>query len=358
MKCYAVNDWDPLKSVALGSFMDPKIVKDIFNHSFYKDFLPIAQRLADETWHDLNVIQQKLEDLGVEVIRPNQEVLSTFQLKQAETLKLNLDTNTTSIAANVFMGKIPIPLAPRNDMMVYKDIIFTNGDQPCFIDLDQFENKIVDAYEMDWGYVHWPAVTRVNDRLVFGDEFSSKLIDSVMSYFPDSTFTSTDIRGHVDASLACIKEGVLLTTERNADEVYEETFPGWKTIPSGTNGYRHMCNQLTGYDMPHEEIINSIKTNSDNKWHIEGFEKQENADKIAEVINKTLSNWFGYSEETYFEVNCLTINPELSLVIGDSDSMRDELKKVDHEIISVDWRNRWFFDQGLHCLTQDLIRTK
>ena len=330
MKCYAVNDWDTLKSVALGSFMDPKIVKDVFNHSFYKDFLPTAQRLADETWHDLNVIQQKLEDLGVEVIRPNQELVSQFQLEQAETLKLSLDNNA-SIAADVFMGTIPIPLAPRNDMMVYKDIIFTNGDKPCFIDLAQFENKIVDAQQMDWGYVHWPAVTRVNDRLVFGNEFSSKLIDSVMSYFSDSTFTSTDIRGHVDASLACIKEGVLLTTERNPDELYKETFPGWKTINAGNNGYRHMCEQLTGYDMPHEEIINSIKTNSDNNWYIEGFEKQENAKKIADVINKTLSNWFGYSEETYFEVNCLTINPELSMVIGDSDSMRDKLKEVDHE---------------------------
>ena len=184
MKCYAVNDWDPLKSVALGSFMDPKIVKDIFNHSFYKDFLPIAQRLADETWHDLNVIQQKLEDLGVEVIRPNQELVSECQLYEAENLKLSLDTNTASIAANVFMSQIPIPLAPRNEMMVYKDIIFVNEDKPCFIDLDKFDNKIINAEEMEWGYVHWPAVTRVNDRLVFGDEYSSKLNDSIMSYLP------------------------------------------------------------------------------------------------------------------------------------------------------------------------------
>ena len=48
-------------------------------------------------------------------------------------------------------------------MMVYKDIIFVNEDKPCFIDLDQtFDNKIINAEEMEWGYVHY-AVTRVND---------------------------------------------------------------------------------------------------------------------------------------------------------------------------------------------------
>ena len=65
-----------------------------------------------------------------------------------------------------------------------------------------------------------------------------------------ATFHPTNIRGHVDASLACIKEGVLLTTQRNADEVYEETFSNWKTIDVGKKWIQAYVSQLTGYDMP------------------------------------------------------------------------------------------------------------
>ena len=56
----------------------------------------------------------------------------------------------------------------------------------------------------------------------------------------------------------------------------------------------------------HEEIINSIKTNSDNKWYIEGFEKQENAKKIAEVINKTPVTGLDIAKKHTFEINCPT----------------------------------------------------
>ena len=356
MKCYAKNDWSPLKSVVLGSFMDPAIVRDVFDHTYFKEFLPIAQRLAVETEHDLNVIQQKLEDLGVHVIRPDREETSKRQLEESESIKLNLNPADGDIPSNIFMGTIPIPLSPRNEMMVYKDIIFCNDSNPVFINMNQFENKIVNADEMGWGYLHWPAITRVDDRLVFGNEFRLEMIEKIMEYVPESTYTATDIDGHVDASLACVKPGVLLTTQRNPEELYKDTFPGWHTINSGDSGFRHMCKQLTGDTHPYENILDAINKYTNNNWYIKGLEEHKNAKEISNVINTTLSNWFGISEETYFEVNCLTINPELSMVIGDSESIRKELSAVDHEIISVEWRNRWFFDQGLHCITQDLIR--
>lgn len=361
MKCYAVNDWDELEAVVLGSFMDPAIVKDVFDHSYFKPFIKYADRLAKETQEDLDNIQLQLENMGIKVLRPDTAAVSEQQLNSSQNLKFNLtkEIETGGIPQDLFMDQVPIPLAPRNEMMVYGDVIYAINNYPTFIDLNQFDNKVVNAEDHGWENLHWPAVTRVNDLLVFGNEFDFEIIEEVMKHAPaGSKYITTDIDGHVDASLACVREGLLLSTHRNPKKLYETTFPGWTCIDSGDNGFRHMCQQLTGHRHPVKDIIESIKTHGNGNWYIEGMENDPNIAEVGEIINTSLSNWFGYSEETYFEINCLTLNPNLSMVIGESGDMQKELAKHGHEVINVQWRNRWFFDQGLHCLTQDILRKK
>lgn len=357
MKAHALNDWDELEVVILGSFMDPAIVKDLFDYTYVKPFLPYIQRIADETYEDLNNIQLLLESKGIKVLRPDAAYTEQRQREQVEFLKFELNKDRVSMPSNIFINKMQIPLAPRNEIMVYGDVVFCNGEMPVNIDTAQFDNKIVNSAEQGWGYVHWPAITRVNDRLVFGRQVEKHTLEQIVRECTNNPdYIHTSIQGHVDASMACVKEGLLLTTQRNPISVYEETFPDWKYIDCGDNGFRHMVKQMTGYIEPTEQIIDSIKEHTNNNWWIKDLEQDENAKNIAEVINTCFSDWFGYSEETYFEVNCLTINPDCSIVIGESNKIEDELKKHGHECINVQWRNRWFFDQGLHCITQDIKR--
>jgi hypothetical protein len=361
MKCSTFNDWDELEAVLLGSFMDPNIVHEVFDHSYFQPFVKYADRLAKETEEDLNNIQLKLENMGIKVVRPDKELTSKWQLEEAHRLKLNLKADSNDIPQDMFMKGIPIPIGARNDIMVYGDVIYHNGGEypPCMVPMDQFENKKVDAQALGWGALDWPAVTRVDDLLIFGNEFNHDMIKNVMSHTPHNTkYIQTNINGHVDASLACLRPGLMLTSERNPHEVYEQTFPGWTYVYAGENGFHHMCRQLTGNDNPMSDIIDSIKNYGDGSWYINGMENDPDISQVSDIINSTLGSWFGYSEETYFEINCLTINPNLSMVIGESNDMQEKLKKHGHEVINVEWRNRWFFDQGLHCITQDLIRKK
>ena len=54
----------------------------------------------------------------------------------------------------------------------------------------------------------------------------------------------------------------------------------------------------------------------------------------------------------------LTINPDLSLTVGTDSDLKKKIEQEGHELITVPLRHRWFFDQGLHCITCDILREK
>lgn len=358
IKCNSKNDWSTLYDVALGAFMKPNEVKRIFDASYLSEFTEVIQKIADETHDDLMRIQEELEKHGVTVHRPDMDTITEMQAEASEEIKLTLNKDETGYAADVFFNDMVIPISPRNDIMVYQDVVYSNGDFPAGFRLSQFDNKCVNSRDHGYDILDWPCITRVNDRLIIGNGFDRKAIELLQENHPDSKIVVTDMRGHVDATLACIKNGVLLTTERHPVEVYEETFPGWIKYQVGKNGYHHMIHQQNnGVVHGDHDLIDRIKQVSDNKWWIKDFEKLPNSGKVGDLINTFFSNWFGYSEETYFEINCLTIDPNTTMAIGDDKTLNTILNKVhNHQVINMQFRHRWFFDQGLHCLTTDLKR--
>lgn len=353
-KCYSVNDWDELETVYLGSFVDPKFVDEIFDHKHLQPFLPYLRKIANETYDDLNMFQRQMEDMGIQVVRPEQDKITKQQANSAEKFKLTLDESDVSMPADI-ITQIPIALAARNDFMVFGDEILANETMTDFYSLDRFDAKIV---EYNDEYMHLPSITRLGSKLLVGKEVTPKQYDWLRSHYENIEFQYTNIEGHVDASLACIREGLLITARHYEDKVYTDTFPGWETISVGDQGWKHMCKTIAS-GVPSQDIVRAVNQHANDSWWIDGLEKDDNIAEIANIINKYFDNWIGYSEETYFEVNCLTVNPDLSFVLGDKESdMANKLKAKGHEIIPVKWRNRWFFDQGLHCITTDIKRKK
>ena len=76
------NEWDPLKTVVLGSVLGARFPKydDVFNevakHSKWTETSqpvgPINQDVIDLTDHELRKFEEILTSLGVEVLRPRQ----------------------------------------------------------------------------------------------------------------------------------------------------------------------------------------------------------------------------------------------------------------------------------------------
>ena len=367
MECYTKNGWDPLKAVILGYFMDPKIVNEVCDVSALKHFKPHLTKIAQETEEDFDNMQHILESHGVTVIRPDIDALSAYQLEKAKDIKTNFSKKEMwdgHSAWNLFDStvRIPVPIGPRDEMFVYGDTIMYYDDHSLFVDFDQFDNKKIIRLRDHMPtseYIDFPSVTRVNDHMVFGKNITPKQVEFMVEHCKPKSYVHTGIRGHLDATMAPIREGLLLCTSRNPQEIYSETFPNWKYVYVGENGFHKMLGDLDGNkELRNMDniILRDVNELTDNSWWIDGLEKDEHKEEIAQVVNKLFPNWFGYSAETYFEVNCLTINPNLSIVLGQDKEVKEKLREYGHETISVPWRNRWFFDQGLHCITCDLIR--
>ena len=78
--------------------------------------------------------------------------------------------------------------------------------------------------------------------------------------------------------------------------------------------------------------------------------------EMVKFVDEWLSKWIGFAEETIFEVNMLSISPELIPSLNKQKDVHDKLKQHGIEPIYCRFRHRNFWDAGLHCLTVDTLR--
>ena len=64
----------------------------------------------------------------------------------------------------------------------------------------------------------------------------------------------------------------------------------------------------------------------------------------------------GYSEETYFDVNCLVVDENNVIFSGHNPQVFKKLEKYGINPIVCPFRHRLFWDGGTHCITLDLVR--
>jgi len=76
---------------------------------------------------------------------------------------------------------------------------------------------------------------------------------------------------------------------------------------------------------------------------------------LIEFVNSWLTDWVGYVEETVFDVNMLSIN-EHTVVCNYNKEVFNFFKKHKIDAIPFNFRHRYFWDGGIHCITQDLYR--
>ena len=148
-----------------------------------------------------------------------------------------------------------------------------------------------------------------------------------------------EMGGHGDATWCILKPGVIVTLFDLQN--YEEKFPGWDILYLEEKYW----DQLSPF--------RKMKTKVGGKWWIKG---EEDNDQLINYIETWLSDWVGYCEETVFEINMLSINENCVLVNSYNKKVFDFLAKHKIEPIIVNQRHRWFWDGGVHCLTQDLYR--
>jgi hypothetical protein len=279
---------------------------------------------------ELNLIEQKklTIDEKEKVSKSIQEKLQIFPEYERKSVFNQLKQSIRSINHN------PLRTFPNNK----KFNTFSSIEK--FI--KQSGNKIV--YDK---YINAATTTRVGKDLYFGtvikDEKEESVvnhIESVKEYLPSYVrFHIVNPDTHSDSNFVPVKPGLIISLERDIN--YQKTFPDWEVVYLKDQSWNMV------------EPFLKLKQKNKGKWWVPG---EESNDDFTDFVETWLKDWVLYVEETVFDVNMLVID-ESNVVCNNYN--KDVFNAFERHGITphlVNFRHRYFWDGGLHCITSDLSR--
>ena len=343
VKGYAT--FDPLKTCMVGDVFP--IEK--FNHIKEDRILSPLKKVIEETKEDMENLSTQLKKLGVEVMRPDLSQtpvdLSTYARKPPQQTRDDMAV----IGENIYIA---------NNLPEYKNILDRIPEDKKF-----YPKRYMDytdpsfTYQLNLNDPHTPDQQRLLStsfiHLMGKDMYwgtnqpgwaTSPLVDHHKDIWQEEGFRvhlmdTENMGGHGDATWCILKPGVIVTLHDLQN--YDEMFPGWDICYLEDKYW----DQLSPF--------RTMKKKVGGKWWIEG---QEHNDQLIGYVESWLGDWVGYCEETVFEVNMLSVNQDCVIVNNYNKEVFDFCNKHKIEPIICNQRHRWFWDGGVHCLTQDLYR--
>lgn len=320
--------WHQLRSVLLG---------DTYHESFYRDVRDakvrdMLQKISMETREDFDGIQQILQKLNVDVIRPSMD--------HNDNILNYVDTNDQLHYANSgTYALIPKPpMQPRDSQLIIGQTFCSTND-----DIDLYRKNglglFPDCTLPKLNQFDAPLCTVIGTHIIVDQKDNPGLSEIITSRFPHRKIVPVDIGGHNDAVFAAIKPGLIVSSHYK--NCYQDSFPGWEVYHIPDQSWNAML------DWRHDKHANK------NKWWIP--EKADNKD-FSTFVDTWISHWLGYAAETVFDVNMLVINEQTILVNNFHKGLFDFFKKHRIEPIIAPFRHRFFWDGGIHCITSDLYR--
>ena len=155
--------------------------------------------------------------------------------------------------------------------------------------------------------------------------------------FPDYNIHVLDEPGHCDGGMHPIKPGLIASINSYATPKF---FPGWDIVEVDPH-----WDKMEGW--------RNIKNKNRGRWWIEG---EEDNKELEEFIDCWMNDWVNYAAESVFDVNMLVIDENNVICNNYNENL---FKKFDEYNVTphvINFRHRYFWDGGLHCITSDLKR--
>ena len=307
--------YDPLKSCLVGRTYS----REQFDHITSQRVKDTLYKILDETEEDYLNLCNTLSIAGVEVIRPD-----------------IIDTDITHRPAN----------QPRDDMIVLGDTLYINNNRPEYktlfdsVDKKVFVERCEQSKLVSSSFIH-----RLGHQAHWGTHRphwrDSELVRKYKSEWESKGFEINlmEHEGHGDCTWCVPKHGCIVTLFEIQN--YEEKFPGWDICYLEDKYWDQMS------------PFRKVKQRNGGKWWVPG---EEDNDEFSAYVEHYLKDWVGYVEETVFEVNMLSLNDSVILVNNYNKKVFDFLEKHNIAPVICPFRHRWFWDGGVHCVTQDLYR--
>jgi hypothetical protein len=348
--------WDKLKVCIVGRSYPPEFYSYITNPRVRN----VMERIAIETEEDFQKLIKLLESFNVTVHRPNIDWL----------IEYNKETNLQSIFPSVF---------PRDDGALIGTNFYwdRNNRFGCYSDII----KLVQSNGNDIIYdsnINSATITRVGKDLYIGTqtklndvwtvikkkgwpdeppplfnkwsalyntlknknlEIAAQINLDKLKYFSDYRCNIISSEGHLDGCFCPIVPGLIVGSNHIQD--YSKNFPDWEVI------------NLPDQNWDRIEPFIKLRMKNKGKWWVPD---EELNDDFNEYVTEYLSHWVGDITETVFDVNLLVIDEKNVVCLGYDKQIFKVLEKYRITPHIVDFRHKFFWDGGLHCITQDLDR--
>lgn len=317
--------WHDLKKICVGNTYDPKFYEPVKNLQV-RDAL---QRIASETVEDYKNLINTLTELGVEVSQvkiDNDLTIMDYVNSQGE-INYSQSQSFTLIPRP--------PMQPRDSVLIVgNQVVQTNPESKWFTDLYPEYPTLSSLENFDA-----PLVTVLGDTLIADCRDHPHLAKFLSQTFPSHKVVPVMIGGHNDAVFSVVAPGVIVSTYHHTN--YTDTFPGWEVKFIDNQSW----NAIPSW--------RKFKHSNIDRWWV----PEDNCNpEFSNFVDTWLGNWVGFVAETVFDVNMLQINQHCVLVNNYNDELFRFLEKHKIEPIIVPFRHRFFWDGGLHCITNDLYR--
>lgn len=323
IKAYAT--FDPLKHCWVGSGFKAEWFRDL---SVYKNdkIMDPLKRIADESEEDYETLAKILQDAGVQTHRSFMDIDKIGSLK------------------NIFRP----PVCPRDHFAVVGEKFYNVG--PYMEEFQTFLPKIDPQYvvhdeQNDMWAINTAVISRVGRDiffdLVYKNDQDRAIKQKYIKQWEDEGFrVHQSTRGyHNDGVFCIVKPGCIVSL--NEIQNYEKNFPGWEVLYLPDQSWSKVSPFL------------KMKEKVGGQWWLKG---EEHNDELIQFVNTWLNDWVGYVEETVFDVNMLSIDQNTIICNNYNKEVFDFFKKHKVEPIIFNFRHRYLWDAGVHCITQDLYR--
>jgi hypothetical protein len=209
---------------------------------------------------------------------------------------------------------------------------------------DAIKQSGTEIIDTDLDFINGCFVSRIGKDLYFATQtyYDDKqaILDQVNQLFPDTRNHVVNSGGHGDAVYCPITPGLIVSL--NDVPTYADTFPGWEVVYLPPSNYAHM-----------REFEFSMKRNK-GRWFMPGFEQDNN---LIQMVDHYFDEWVGQVSETVFDVNILIVDPKNIVVSTHNDQVESACARHGIEMHVSPFRHKFFWDCGIHCVTNDLART-
>ena len=332
MKPQAYTEFQPLEEVLIGRCFDSKIVDDFDALPKVKSLLKI---LFDETEEDFQHLVKVCETYGAKVIRPDYDYskISNFSypyLCQPRDSVIVLDDKIIlSMGQNInHLRSIAKSLSHYKEHFLINRMKLSNLLCPSIVRLGN--DILADVGEKGVEEKHWEFLKNYFKNFNFKD---NKLITNEINPMTGSL--------HGDSIFAILKPGLILTEKKS--HLYSELYPNWDIIEVGKSKHKI-------YDWNFglkEKMMPYFYRFENKKYHQEA---------LYHYVDKWLTHWVGYSQETVWDINCLVLDEENVVFSQENKKLFKKLEKHKINPIVSPYRHRWFWDGGIHCITVDIRR--